>query len=512
MNISKQIIFIASILSLLSMLFISYFSWNSSSEAIYSLSKGAYTQSTQALAEQLGTSVRFKKLDKIDEIVNLAIASNDSNLSHISIFLLDKSALYNSNKSAVYALQDVDYENENTLVNNGDVFNYGIPLYSGKKKRLVGYMVAEWNYAYAQYINHQLTQEQLIIGAISIVVSIAILSILLTYVLSKPLTQLNELCEELSSGQCDLNKRVIFSRKNELGRLANSINLFIEKIEQTLKPIHNGASEIASISIGLDEYLLSMRHKIDTQRDEIKTTVGFGEQTQHSVTAIIDNTNSTTASLARAVESAQKGKKKLLNALEDNRLMAEKSEHTSKAVVELNEQVQQVTDILNIIRTIAEQTNLLALNAAIEAARAGDEGRGFAVVADEVRGLAEKTSSSTNQVKVILDQFEKLSANLIQHTQLGIEASQNSLGSIEQTVDDIQTALYDVSQADEVCKLIVSSSDIQLSATSNLASQLDKIDSQIDSLTEDFAQIAASSTELNAQAIETNDFLAKYNF
>jgi len=492
------------------MLFISFFSWKSSSEAIYSLSQSAYVQSSQALAEQLATSVRFKKIDKITEKVDQAMTSNESNLSHITVYLLDKSMLYSSNEAGG-AIDGLDIETEKVLNNDTDHFHYGVPLYSGKKRVLVGYMVAEWNYSHAQALNKELTLQQLLIGGISIVLSILILYWLLTQVLSKPLRELNELCEELSSGQCDLSKRLNFKRKNELGQLATSINLFIQKIEETLKPIQQGASSVNSISSDLDDHLLSMRQKIETQRDEIKATVSLGEQTQDTVTAVIDNTNDTTSSLARAVDSAQKGKNLLLSTLNDNRLMAEKSDHTSQAVIELNEQVKKVADILTIIRTIAEQTNLLALNAAIEAARAGENGRGFAVVADEVRGLAEKTSTSTSQVEVILGELDKLATNLIQYTQEGLEASQNSLTSIESTVEEIQTALIDVSQADELCKLIASSSDGQLSTTSGLVSQLEKIDQQVEGLTEDFKQIATSSAELHSQASHTTTFLAKYN-
>jgi len=110
-----------------------------------------------------------------------------------------------------------------------------------------------------------------------------------------------------------------------------------------------------------------------------------------------------------------------------------------------------------VIKDITEQTNLLSLNASILAAQAGEYGKSFAVVANEIKNLADKTASSTKEIKNLINQIQVYSHETrkamnasVESIDLGIQISSKagySLKEILQNVKSLASIVQSISNA-----------------------------------------------------------------
>ncbi len=106
--------------------------------------------------------------------------------------------------------------------------------------------------------------------------------------------------------------------------------------------------------------------------------------------------------------------------------LAEMALESRKALEQFGLLMQQISDIITLVRSVSDRTNLLALNAAIEAARAGDHGKGFNVVASEVRNLADKTRTSTQQMRGVLGDLDGRGKSAAQAIGGGVDQAERS--------------------------------------------------------------------------------------
>lgn len=212
--------------------------------------------------------------------------------------------------------------------------------------------------------------------------------------------------------------------------------------------ISDAMDEITSIN-QIDELLSVVGKTTNEANDMQQMTHQFSEAMEEIATTTSHVSNRTDA----MVEQANDSRKLVENALLNFSNIIQEFQQSKGQFEQLTKKVNNISEVIDFIKSIADETNLLALNASIEAARAGEHGRGFAVVADEVRKLAEQTKKSVDNITTemlevqqdagaVSEEIERFATNLtdqLTHTNESIQAIHEIMGHIHEVNESIDT-------------------------------------------------------------------------
>ncbi|WP_274883037.1 methyl-accepting chemotaxis protein [Vibrio harveyi] len=229
---------------------------------------------------------------------------------------------------------------------------------------------------------------------------------LIRKIIVRPIQNTSRFMSNVSASK-DLSKRLSGTQNDEVGQLSDSINSFMDTVSESLERVRDTSHSLADSAGRLTDVAQSTDEAADNQQvetNEVQTNItDMLEQQSVVEQATVDATTLVNHTVDVATTSAGQAH----HVSEDIKHLVTDIDKVRENIATLNQQTDEVSSILGVIKGIAEQTNLLALNAAIEAARAGDQGRGFAVVADEVRNLASRTAEATSNIETIISQFQQ---------------------------------------------------------------------------------------------------------
>jgi methyl-accepting chemotaxis protein len=294
---------------------------------------------------------------------------------------------------------------------------------------------------------------------VSVLVAISVF-VMAKKLILKPIAVVTAKLADLSLGSGDLTVRLPDANSEaEMGRLAHAFNAFVQKLQALIGQVQHSNHSLMAASTQITQSITTTSNVASAQLQEITQVADAVQKISDSLYQVGDAAVRANQASEKAALSTSTGNHIVVLAQQGVDQVASEVDKASQVISSLVTDSQNISAMLEVIRSIAEQTNLLALNAAIEAARAGETGRGFAVVADEVRSLASRTQESTKSIETIITNLSSGSAkavevmNSAQKQALVIKErigkTSDAFAEIVSVVDQIKTMNGDIARASE---------------------------------------------------------------
>ncbi|MCO7223902.1 methyl-accepting chemotaxis protein [Pleionea sp. CnH1-48] len=321
------------------------------------------------------------------------------------------------------------------------------------------------------------TSQKVIIVNILVATLFLFLATLLARSMAKPIVRTSEMLDAISRGDADLSKTLDVESKDEIGQLAIAFNRFVNKMRDLVVNMTSTAREVESTTQQVQVLAETTQTNTDTQMASVDSVATAITEMGATVQEIARNAADTARASSSSASEATDSQSVVESTLNNINILNTDIKDAAQVIETLAQDVGQISNVLEVIRSISEQTNLLALNAAIEAARAGEQGRGFAVVADEVRTLASRTHESTEEISSMIDKLQHGASDAVQAMEVGIgrveqavqgaNSTGTSLTAITGSVQSISDMSLQVATATEEQSTVVEDLNQHITAINN---------------------------------------------
>ena len=320
-------------------------------------------------------------------------------------------------------------------------------------------------------------------------------------------TYANQVVSRVAGGDLSVS---IALHSGDRSSLLHSLSDMVKQLRGIVETIGINADHIAAASEELSAAAGNIAEASQTQSASASAMAASVEEMTVSINHVSSSAGDAREMAERSGKASKEGKQVIDEMVTNIREMAGSVSGSAGVVRELGQHSREISSVVGIIKEVADQTNLLALNAAIEAARAGEQGRGFAVVADEVRKLAERTSSSTQDIAAIVS--------------LITSGTEQAVTTMEQQVVAVESSVELATRAGKAIEMIdVSSGEVvnavaeisvalgeQSQASNDIARNVEHIASMSEENTSAVQETAVSANDLSERAMQLQDAVRRF--
>lgn len=329
-----------------------------------------------------------------------------------------------------------------------------------------------------------------------------IAGILISLLVTKPISKLTVLFRQLANGDLTVQAQGTYS--GEFKQLVESFNTMAEGNKQLISSMNHSIGILNASTTELDRSTQQTSASIaDTTTTAMEISRAMESQANDTEAIVdkfmnvgnkIENVNEMSQAVkqrADGITEAFKNNQAVIDALiAVNDQNESEVRNISQTTLQLAESSSDIHQITGTIAEIANQTKLLALNASIEAARAGEHGRGFAVVASEIRKLAEQTTSQSEDIKRIV-------GRTIEH----VDQNNSSVQAIEAITQQQKSS---VNQTKETFTFVTQNMNDMMDQVQAMASEIESIERDKDDVIGAAQNLSASGEEVSASVEEVS--------
>ncbi|MBD8514730.1 methyl-accepting chemotaxis protein [Photobacterium sp. 2_MG-2023] len=328
--------------------------------------------------------------------------------------------------------------------------------------------------------------------------------------LLRPLSDLNRSVHALTQGNGDLTQRIAIQRMDEVGELAENMNLFLSQLQQMIKGIVSRSHTLGEQAEQSFHQARQASERVNGQQNEINQIATAIHEMSATAAEVASHAELTASAAQSSTGACTQGQSVISQNREAIVSLANQVQDAARVIQTLEANAQDINHILATIQGIAEQTNLLALNAAIEAARAGEQGRGFAVVADEVRVLSQRTHDSTEEIRAMIDTLQGNTRQAVDSMGASTELAGQSVDYAQAASDSLSQITQSIAEISDMATQIASAAEEQRAVSEDISRNTQAIRDVSDHLATQTQDVSQSAQGMNQAAKAMRDDVSRF--